>query len=136
MAEPFLLKLFTPYKTVFESKVEAVILPGEHGEFGVLYGHTRYASTVRPGILRYVADGKTHKYAISGGFAEVHDQGITVLADSMETPKEIDKERAQQAKKKAEEMLKKKAELKPFEIDRWESRLQRAQNRLKAAKLS
>jgi len=98
------LRLLTPYKSLFEGEVEGVIVPGENGEFGVLAMHTKFVTTLRPGVLRYVKDGQTVKYAVSGGFAEVHQNGVTVLADSMERPKDIDVDRDRLAR--AENRLK------------------------------
>ena len=50
MAKPFLLRLLTPYQSLFEGDVDAVIVPGEHGEFGVLAQHTKFVTTLKPGI--------------------------------------------------------------------------------------
>ena len=136
MAPKILLRLMTPYKSVFEDEVEAVILPGEMGEFGILSGHTKFVTTMIPGVLRYIAQGKTHRFAVSGGFAEVYPGGVTVLADSMERPEEIEKERAQASRDKAVEALKDRPKLSETEVFRWEARLARAENRIKAAKLS
>jgi F-type H+-transporting ATPase subunit epsilon len=129
----FTLKLFTPYKSVYEDQVEAIILPGEMGEFGMLYQHTKFASTLKPGMIRFVREGKTFKYAVSGGFVEIHEGGMTVLADSMELPEEIDLERAKASLERAKEMLAKKDQLEPHDIARWENRFERAQNRIKNA---
>jgi F-type H+-transporting ATPase subunit epsilon len=134
VAKPFLLRLLTPYQSLFEGDVEAVIVPGEHGEFGVLAQHTKFVTTLKPGILRYVKAGQTIRYAVSGGFAEVHQNGVTVLAESMERPEDIDVERAKQSRDQAKRELENRASLEPKQIQRWESRLARSENRLKLAK--
>ncbi len=131
MNERIYLRLLCPYKSVLEEEVEAVIVPGELGEFGVLPRHTKFATTLVTGILRYIQDGKTHRLSIGGGFAEVHANGVTVLADSIERPRDIDPERAKQARDRALEELKNRPTLKEVEVSRWEQRLLRAENRLK-----
>jgi len=134
VAKPFKLRLLTPYKSVFEDEVEAISMPGENGEFGVLAGHTKFITTLVPGVLRYVHDGKTERAAIGGGFAEVSPAGVTVLADSMEKPEEIDVERAELSRREALEDLKKKSELSTEQVTHIEERLSRARNRLRIAK--
>jgi F-type H+-transporting ATPase subunit epsilon len=134
VTQPFELRLLTPYKSVFEDKVEAVILPGENGEFGVLASHTKFVTTLKPGVIRYVQAGETHKLTVSGGFAEVHSEGVTVLADSMEQPEKIDRERAELSRNKTLEALKDKPKLSEKEISRLEDRLARAENRLRVSK--
>jgi len=135
VAKPFKLRLLTPYKSVFEDEVEAISVPGENGEFGVLAGHTKFITTLVPGVLRYVHVGKTERAAIGGGFTEVCPDGVTVLADSMEKPEEIDVERAELSRREALEDLEKKRELSPEQVAHIEERLTRAQNRLRVAKL-
>ena len=136
MAKPLRLKLLTPYQAVFDGQVEAVIVPGEVGELGVLAGHTKFVTTLVPGIVRFVAEGRTRHAAVSGGFCEVSAEGVTVLADSLEMPEEIDVERAERARRSAEEALKKRAQLDEQEIRHQQARLARALNRLRAAKLA
>jgi F-type H+-transporting ATPase subunit epsilon len=134
VAENFLLRLLTPYESVFEDEVEAVIVPGEGGEFGVLARHTKYITVLAPGALRYVKDGQTRTLAVSGGFAEVHPGGVTVLADSMERPGDIDVERARKNRDEAMAKLKDKASMEERQVARWEDRVARAENRLRVAK--
>jgi F-type H+-transporting ATPase subunit epsilon len=134
VAKPFLLRLLTPYQSLYEGDVDAVIVPGEHGEFGVLAMHTKFVTTLKPGVLRYVKGGQTIRYAVSGGFAEVHQNGVTVLADSMERPQDIDAARAKESRDRASKELEQRSTLEPRQVRRWEDRLARAENRLKLAK--
>jgi F-type H+-transporting ATPase subunit epsilon len=136
VAEPFNLKIFTPYRTVFDGRVEAIIVPGEIGELGVLAGHTRLLTTLVPGLVRWVEEGQNHVAAISGGFCEVFENTVVVLADTLERPHEIDVPRAERARDTARQALKRRSELGEREIARMEARLLRALNRLRAAKLS
>jgi F-type H+-transporting ATPase subunit epsilon len=133
VAEPFMLRLLTPDKSIYEDKVEALIVPGSKGELGVLAGHTKFITDLVPGCLRYVRAGQTERMAISGGFAEVYSGGATVLADSLERPGEIDVERAKRSKQEVAQALANRAELGPAEFRRLEARLARAENRLKLA---
>ncbi|MBW1806721.1 MAG: ATP synthase F1 subunit epsilon [Deltaproteobacteria bacterium] len=134
MSKSFLLRLLTPDSSIFEDDVEAVIVPGEKGEFGVLGGHTKFITSLVPGILRYVQAGQTRRLAISGGFAEVYPEGVTVLADTLESSEEIDLERSEISRKEVLKALEKKGELDPQEIQHLEARLARAVNRIKAVK--
>jgi F-type H+-transporting ATPase subunit epsilon len=134
VSKPFQLRLLTPYQSLFEGDVEAVIVPGENGEFGVLAMHTKFVTALRPGVLRYVKGGQTVSYAISGGFAEVHPSGVTVLADSMERSQDIDVERAKESRERALKELERRSGMDLRQIRRWEDRLARAENRLKVAK--
>lgn len=131
MAESIFLRLLSPYKSIHEGDVDAVIMPGELGEFGVLPRHGKFTTTLTTGILRYVENGQTYNLAIGGGFAEVQSEGVTVLADSIEKPEDIDVERAKEARDRALEELKNRPTMKEIEISRWERRLLRAENRLK-----
>lgn len=136
MANTFQLKLLCPYCSMFEGPVEAAMLPGEAGEFGVLANHTKFASTLQPGVVRFVADGETHRYAVGGGFVEVGEDGVIVLADSAEHPDEIDVERAEKSIERAHAEL---TGLTPDEIDnktKLEARIARAKNRLTLARSS
>lgn len=134
MAKPILLRLLTPYQSLFDGEVDAVIVPGEHGEFGVLAMHTKFVTTLRPGVLRYVKGGQTVRYSVSGGFAEVHQDGVTVLADSMERPEDIDAARAKESRDRATKDLENRASLTPNQVRNCEDRLARAENRLKIAR--
>jgi len=134
VSKSFLLRLLTPDSSIFEDDVEAVIVPGEKGEFGVLGGHTKFITSLVPGILRYVQAGQTRRLAISGGFAEVYPEGVTVLADTLESSEEIDLERSEISRKEVLKALEKKDELDPQKIQQLEARLARAVNRIKAAK--
>ena len=77
-------ELVTPDKLVMSEEVHMVVVPGTEGEFGVLAGHAPFMSTLRDGELAvYRKPGDSpEKIAVSGGFAEVSDRGLTVLAES------------------------------------------------------
>ena len=77
-------ELVTPEKLVMSEDVHMVVVPGTEGEFGVLAGHAPFMSTLRDGELSVyrTAGGAPEKIAVSGGFAEVGERGLTVLAES------------------------------------------------------
>ncbi len=77
-------ELVTPEKLVRSEDVHMVVVPGTEGDFGVLAGHAPFMSVIRPGELQ-VLSGPTTVIArihVEGGFAEVNDRGLTVLAES------------------------------------------------------
>ena len=77
-------ELVTPEKQVMSEDVYMVVVPGTEGEFGVLAGHAPFMSTLRDGEIAIyrAANGEPERLSVSGGFAEVGDNGLTVLAES------------------------------------------------------
>ncbi len=76
-------ELVTPERLVRSEEVHMVVVPGTDGDFGVLEGHAPFMSTIRDGALQVYqsANGPPETIAITGGFAEVNDRGLTVLAE-------------------------------------------------------
>ena len=122
------LDIVTPDKLVLSKEVDYVGAPGLEGEFGVLPGHVPFISALAVGCLYYKAEGKTHYAFISGGFAEVSDNKVTVLAESAEAACDIDFSRAADARKRAEERIAKKEN--DINMARAEASLKRAVQRL------
>ena len=106
MAETLRLLLITPERTLFDEEVDEVRAPGTVGEFGVLPNHTTFLSSLQAGRLEYTQGNQSTRLALSGGFAEVVDNVMTVLADSAEFADEVDAEAARTAVAEAEEKLK------------------------------
>lgn len=81
-------ELVTPEKLVRSEDVHMVVVPGSEGEFGVLAGHAPFMSTIRNGELAIyrTSGGEPERIAIEGGFAEVNDRGLTVLAERADVP--------------------------------------------------
>lgn len=77
--------LLTPAQQVAEMEATYVNVPGEKGDFGVLPGHMPLISTLRGEGIVEVTDtaGTKHTYTVSGGFADVGDKGVTILAESI-----------------------------------------------------
>ncbi|MCI0774482.1 MAG: F0F1 ATP synthase subunit epsilon [Chloroflexi bacterium] len=89
----------------FSGEVDMVVAPGEVGEFTVLPSHARLISTLSPGILRFDQGGESTSLALTGGFLEVADNRVTVLADAAEQDDDIDLERAEAALARAQERI-------------------------------
>jgi len=84
-------ELVSPEKLLFSGEVEQVDVPGAEGDFGVLAGHAPFVTTLRPGILTVHNASGEQKIVVLGGFAEVSDKGLTVLADVAESVEDIDR---------------------------------------------
>jgi F-type H+-transporting ATPase subunit epsilon len=124
------LDIVTPERRVLAEKVHEVVLPAAEGYMGVRPGHAPLMTTLQVGELSYRDDKGAHVLAVSGGYAEVLRDSVTVLATTAERPDEIDVERAKQARERAEERLKSHAE--GIDVARAQVALARALNRLSA----
>ena len=81
-------ELVTPERLVRSEEVYMVVVPGSEGDFGVLAGHAPFMSTIRDGevAIYRAAGGEPERIAIEGGFAEVNDKGLTILAEKADVP--------------------------------------------------
>ena len=84
MADRFRLRVYTPERELVDQDVREVTAPAAWGEIGVLPDHAALVTVLEPGTLSYTAGGRTSRMRIGGGFAEVRDNVMTVLADSAE----------------------------------------------------
>jgi F-type H+-transporting ATPase subunit epsilon len=132
MEKKFSLEIATPYRLLLKEKeVEEVSAPGYQGYFTALPLHTPYLVLLSKGVLSY-RKGKIWKYiTVIEGFMEVLADHIIVLAEKGEEAELIDKERAKNAKKRAEDRLKDINNYK-IDFDRARAALERAVIRLKA----
>jgi F-type H+-transporting ATPase subunit epsilon len=101
------LDIVTPEKRVLSVACDEVRAPGVQGGFGIRTRHTPFMSALEPGRLTYVEGGREHHFAVGGGFLQVADDKIIVLADSAEPAGDIDVDRAKRALAEAQERLKK-----------------------------
>ncbi|MBC8031052.1 MAG: F0F1 ATP synthase subunit epsilon [Pyrinomonadaceae bacterium] len=99
------LEVVTPERRVISEAVDAVTVPGLGGELGILPGHTPLISQLQTGVLSYTAAGKTLQLHVSGGFIEIKDDVVSVLAEIAERPDEIDAARARLAREQTEKQL-------------------------------
>jgi len=105
MASTLKLRMVTPERRLLDEDVEEVTAPGAAGEFGILPDHIAFLTTLAPGRLMYRSGGRWHVLAVFGGYAEVADNVMTVLADGAEPADEIDAEAARRTMREAEEAL-------------------------------
>ena len=105
MSQKLTLTVVTPQKQIVSEEVDQVNAPGSEGDFGVLYDHAPILTNLRSGQLSYENDGESTALVISGGYLEVTDNRVTILAETGEFLHEIDRERAERARSQAEEKL-------------------------------
>ena len=105
MAEQLHLEVVTPERRLLSEQVNSVTVPGRGGELGILPGHAAMISDLQAGVLSYNEDGTTFQLLVSGGFVEVSDDKVSVLAEVAERPEEIDAERARRAREQSEKQL-------------------------------
>jgi len=99
------LDLATPARLLVSTEVDEVVAPGSEGYFGVLPGHAAFLTTLGAGELTFRQGREEQHVAVIGGFAEVNSDRVTVLAESAERPEDIDRERAERARERAEQRL-------------------------------
>ena len=135
MAENIRLEVVTPEKTVVSEEAQIVASPGTLGEFGVLRGHTPFMTTLKTGSIRYTdAQGNERFIFVSGGFAEALPDKVTILAESAERRGEIDLERAESARERAEKRLSEDRSTEDIDFVRAKAALERATQRIRLAK--
>ena len=105
MSQKLTIRVVTPEKQLVSEEVDQVNAPGSEGDFGVLYDHAPILTNLRSGQLSYENDGESTALVISGGYLEVTDNRVTILAETGEFLHEIDRERAERARSQAEEKL-------------------------------
>ena len=105
MADRIQLEVVTPERRVLAEPVEMVTVPGLGGELGILPGHTPLISQLQTGVLTYVQEGKNSSLHVSGGFVEVRDDHVSVLAEVAERPDEIDTARGKLSRERLEKQL-------------------------------
>lgn len=101
-------KISTPERTVLEKEVDQVTAPTKVGDVTVLPNHVPYITLVAPGVIETKMGEEVFSMATSGGFLEFHENELTILADTAERAEEIDLERAEEARQRAEKMRQEK----------------------------
>jgi F-type H+-transporting ATPase subunit epsilon len=118
---PLTLEIVTPEARVYSDTIDSVVIPGREGEIGVLPGHIPVLTLVDHGELRVSKGGQTQLLAVSGGFAQISADKVSILAEGAIQEEKIDEHAAEAAMKRAEEALKGKDTLEPAEVERLES---------------
>ena len=128
----FKLEIITPTKIVFAGDVISFSAPGVMGGFQVLYNHAPLLAELGVGAVKIVKpDGKESRFAASGGFVNVLENRVMMLAESVEKAEEIDSDRAKIARDRARQKLGEK--LSEIELQEIQQALQRALNRIRIA---
>ena len=103
---PIQCQIVTQDKSLYEGQADLVLAPGTEGEIGILPNHAPLLTTLEMGVIRIKHEGEEQVFTITGGILEVRPDIVTVLADLGENVDEIDEARAQAARARAEELLK------------------------------
>jgi len=104
------LDIVTPERRVLSVTCDEVRAPGAKGGFGVRLNHEPFMTSLEPGRLTYVEGGREHHFAVGGGFLQVAENRVIVLADTAEAAADIDADRARRAFQEAQERLLKMTE--------------------------
>ena len=132
MSKSLQLDIITPQQTLYSGNVTSFTATGVEGSFQILFNHTPFLSALATGPMKFLSeDDQINKYAVTGGFAHVLENKITVLVESAEKAENIDVARAHAAKERAEARLKLNDET--IDVARARAALIRAVNRLRVS---
>ncbi len=131
---PIRCEIVSQDRIVYQGNVDMVVLPGTNGMMGILPHHSPLLTTLQYGIIT-IRDGKDEKFfTVAGGIAEIQPNKVTILADAAENVEEIDLQRAENARRHAEEILSQKATMDTDSYLAIQTALRRSNLRLEAAK--
>ncbi len=131
---PIRCEIVSQDRIVFQGDVDIVVLPGAEGVMGILPNHSPLLTVLQFGIITVRTKGNEENFTVAGGVAEVQPDQVTVLADAAENVEEIDIQRAESARKKAEELLQKGVEADTDSYLAIQAALRRSNLRIDAAK--
>ena len=129
---PMRLDVITAEREVLSDEVDLVVAPGSQGELGILPNHSPLMTTLKEGELTIRKGGEDTYLAVSGGFLEVMDNVVTVLADACERSEEINEERAQEAMRRAQQRI--ESRVSDMDLESAMASLRRAQLRVRVAR--
>lgn len=121
------LEVITPEQIALQDESTSVVVPGVDGELGIWPNHAPLLAGLKPGVITYKTASGTEKLVVSGGFIEIANNVISIIAPAAEKSSEIDFARAEDAKKRAQERLAKKEGI---DVARAQAALARANARL------
>ena len=130
---PIHLEVITPERKVYEDDVDMVIAPGSEGYLGILPHHTPLLTALGPGEFRVKKGGVEEILAVFGGFMDVRGDRVVVLTEAAEPAEEIDAQRAQQARERAQEVLAQAGTISAADEARARASLQRALVRIRVS---
>lgn len=109
------LEIITPERIVYSDDIDMVVVPAVEGELGILPGHTPLFTQIKPGEIKIKKEGQEYFLAITGGFLDVAPQSkVSILADYAVRSEEVEIARAEEAKKRAEELMREKKSKQEF----------------------
>ncbi|HZU05779.1 MAG TPA: F0F1 ATP synthase subunit epsilon [Chloroflexota bacterium] len=124
------LEVVTAEREVYADDVDLVVAPATEGEVGILPRHAPLLTTLQPGVLRLKKDGEEVLMAVSGGFLQVFNDRVLILADAAERESEIEESRAEQARQRALAVLQAAARGEPVQAEAARLALRRSLARL------
>ena len=127
------LELVTPEKVAWSAPADFVVLPAADGEMGVLPGHMPFLVQLAEGEVRVTENDQVKRFAVSGGFAEIKDDVVSLFAETAEASDQINAERARQSLERAKAEST-KPNLDPLVLAQIEAAIRRAQVRLNVAR--
>ena len=127
-------KIATPEKIVYEDEVDQITLPTKMGEISVLPNHLPLVSSLLAGEILIKKDNQEIPIAVAGGFVELNNNQMVILADNAERAEEIDEQRAEQARKKVKELLEQKRGAEEVDYTALAAKMERELARLKVVK--
>ncbi len=129
MSKTFQLDIVTPTKVISEGQVEYLRAPSTEGLFGILGGHAVATILIDIGEIKVTKEGKEFYYATNGGFADIRPESVMLLVETAEKVSDIDKDRAENAMKRAKDRFQDNE----TDLKRATDAIVRARNRLKIA---
>jgi F-type H+-transporting ATPase subunit epsilon len=127
-------KIVTPEKTVYEDEIDQITLPVTDGEVTILPNHTSYIASLKAGEISFKKGKEEIEMATSGGFIEFDKNNLVVLADAADRAEEIDIKEAEEAKKRAEELMKTRETMDDEEYAKVAAAIERESNRIRIAR--
>jgi len=131
---PIRCEIVSQDRQVFEGQADIVIVPGEQGEMGILPNHAPLLSMLQMGVVKVRYQGEEEVFTVFGGLVEVQPNSITILTDAAEHIEEIDLARAEEARRRAQELLAKGLPPGPDKYLAIEAALRRSRLRIDTAK--
>jgi len=134
MVQMIKFKIVTPERTVFEREINQATLPVVDGQVTIMPGHRSYIAAIKSGEIILKMENEEMVLATSGGFIEFNDNSLILLADTAEEAKEIDLERAENARKRAEEIKKEKVSMSELEYAKVAAAIEKEAVRVRVAR--
>ena len=131
---PLQCEIVSQDRNVFSGQVDMVLLPGVDGVMGILPRHSPILTNLNFGVITVITKAGREYFTVAGGIAEVQPDQVTVLADAAENVEEIDEDRAEKAKEKAEQLLKEIQSSDYADLNSLKNALRRSTLRLDAIK--